>query len=100
MTLNIGVAALVPAAGDTETGAAERLLRIADAALYEAKQAGRNCVIPGQEGTPYLVFRTGQSAPDFPGEQVTYRFVVRLLFLVVLQRLCVHFSPALPSVGR
>jgi PleD family two-component response regulator len=50
VTLSIGVAAVVPLAGGTETDAAERLLRRADEALYEAKQAGRNRVMPDLEG--------------------------------------------------
>jgi diguanylate cyclase (GGDEF)-like protein len=41
VTISVGVAALVPAAGE----AAERLIDLADAALYAAKRRGRNAVI-------------------------------------------------------
>ncbi len=41
VTVSIGVATLVP---ERDRNACEELVRIADAALYEAKRAGRNCV--------------------------------------------------------
>jgi len=41
-TVSIGVASL-----DSETNNIEKLLAVADAALYRAKQEGRNCVIAG-----------------------------------------------------
>ncbi len=50
VTASIGVAALQPAAvsGDL-AGEAQQLLARADAALYRAKQAGRNCTIVAEE---------------------------------------------------
>ncbi|HYK05361.1 MAG TPA: sensor domain-containing diguanylate cyclase [Thermoanaerobaculia bacterium] len=41
VTVSIGVATLVP---EREQNACEELVRLADAALYDAKRAGRNCV--------------------------------------------------------
>jgi diguanylate cyclase (GGDEF)-like protein len=45
VTISIGVAAIVPRSG----GGAEALVAAADAALYRAKESGRNCVVASDE---------------------------------------------------
>ncbi|HWK72771.1 MAG TPA: DUF484 family protein [Povalibacter sp.] len=48
LTVSVGVASITLARGDADLkAAAERLVAAADAALYRAKQQGRNCVVAG-----------------------------------------------------
>jgi len=54
VTVSVGVGIVLPAIGRTPQGA----IQLADEALYEAKQAGRNCVIvKGAEA--YALLDTG-----------------------------------------
>jgi diguanylate cyclase (GGDEF)-like protein len=57
LTVSIGTATLEPAAL-RERGSAEKLVRLADAALYRAKEAGRNIVLTGEASGALLGARS------------------------------------------
>ncbi|MFN3880065.1 MAG: diguanylate cyclase domain-containing protein [Nitrincola lacisaponensis] len=60
VTISIGVASALP---DADEVSPERLLRLADTRLYQAKASGRNCIVSSDKDTPALS-KKASSAPD------------------------------------
>ena len=62
LTVSIGAACIVPKAGRTQYG----LIQLADEALYDAKERGRNCVVIMDKEYEQLhtgEFRKGAASP-------------------------------------
>ncbi len=72
VTVSIGVAIYDPAAPDAGS---DSFLRRADAALYEAKGAGRNCVVLARPTMPAV--RPPSARPDVSGQAGSVRVTMR-----------------------